>query len=98
MFTIATLVFCAEIIEANTHSLSISSSAKPVFFPKQIKLSERLSELIKIRGGSNVFHVTDVDSFDEQLEHAGDKVVVVDFTASWYVIDLFALFDTYNYA
>ena len=44
------------------------------------------AQLLKIRGGgesTKVKHIGDVASFDKEVAAAGDKLVVVDFTASW---------------
>lgn len=42
-----------------------------------------IQKLLAIRGGSQVVHITDVAQLDQQLRDAGNKVVVIDFTASW---------------
>eukprot|EP01041_Mallomonas_annulata_P006384 gene6384-12912_t len=40
-------------------------------------------KLLGIRGGSRVESVSDVAAFESALEQAGDKLIVVDFSATW---------------
>lgn len=43
-----------------------------------------LKKVLGMRGGeSKVVHVSDVETFEQQLVDAGEKLVVVDFSASW---------------
>lgn len=44
----------------------------------------RISRILNYRGGGyGVKKVSSLNSFDEEIENAGDKLVIVDFTAVW---------------
>jgi hypothetical protein len=82
LFSLLFLLFVAGLMNVSSNPLSfskISISTKKV----QNTIQNSVQRILQIRGGSKVKHITDAASFDDILSSAGDKLVIVDFSASW---------------
>jgi len=79
-FVVLALLYVCALTAA--HQLAASTATVGIV-GRRGRLPAGLRHCLQLRGGSKVNHVESVAAFDKALAAAGDKLVVVDFTATW---------------